>query len=438
MNISELLYRKIRKYKNNVFCEDGERRISYLDYLSMVTTVCRFLKQKCQRKVLIHCQQGLNMSIGILAGLFAGKVNIPINRNLNDVLLSNIYEQINDYYELTDRDVIECIYNSSIKSDESVNYERYPFIVFTSGTSGRFKGAELSGEGLIFNIKSIIRTVRYQAADRILISRSLAHIAALVGDFLAGLYKGAQFVFYDGEFIPKKISNIIQSNKVTVWNTTPTCICAFLTGHTNISLQKCVITGEVLTESVYKKIKTGLPQTIFYCGYGMTEASSRVSMAKLPSTIQTGYAGKILRGIKVKVVNDEIIIKSPGIMRGYIGGKRIESGWFYTNDRGKKHGRKLWVWGRKDRLIKRAGVSIDPVMIENIIQSDKYVADCKVFGKKDDFLGEKICMQVKPIDSAIVTKEYIERLCKKSLPSYMRFNEIEICDDIKLGATGKK
>ena len=216
-----------------------------------------------------------------------------------------------------------------------------------------------------------------------LISRSLSHVAALVGDLFVGIYSGIGFSFYDGEFSPSAIKKEIQAKRLTLWNGTPTCLffCAAL--RTELPIRKCVLSGEVLTKSVYERIKKGMRKTKFYVGYGLTEAAPRISMGRLRKKIQRGYAGKLIKGIRAKECDGEIQINTPALASGYVGRKRFAEKWFHTRDRGYIKGKRVYVLGRTDGVIIRGGVNIDPVMIEEAIQSDRNIVNCKVYGSPD-------------------------------------------------------
>lgn len=351
--------------------------------------------------------------------------------------VQNIAEQFHRYCYVTD-EYIEGAVNivpSGLYPPVSVPE---PIVLFTSGTTGKFKGVRLTQSGLLFNIKEITKIVRYKPEDKMLISRSLAHIAALVGDLFVGIFSGVSFSFYDGPFSPWAIKKEIQEKRITLWNGTPTCLFSCAVMHTEIPIEKCVLSGEVLTESVYERIKKRMPKTIFYVGYGMTEAAPRISMGRLPKRIQRGYAGKLLKGIKAQSCNGEIKIKSPALACGYIGEAGFMGKWFHTHDRGYIKGKKVYVLGRVDGLIVRGGVNIDPVMIEEAIQADRNIAHCKVYGKPDEILGQKICAVVQPLNAGIVTAEYVMDLCRKQLPEFMQCNKIEIIENFKIGVTGKK
>lgn len=223
-----------------------------------------------------------------------------------------------------------------------------------------------------------------------------------------------------------------------MWNGTPTSLFSCAVLRTEIPVKKCVLSGEVLTESVYERIRKRMPKTIFYAGYGMTEASPRISMGRLPERIQRGYAGKLLKGVKAKMSKGEIQIKSPALAYGYMDEKRFPEQWFHTHDRGYIKGKKVYVLGRLDGLIVRGGVNIDPVMIEETIQLDRNIAHCKVYGKPDEILGQKICVLVQPLAAGIVTEKYVMELCRKKLPEFMQCNEIKITEKFDIGVTGKK
>ncbi len=437
MNLVRTLMFRIRKNGTRTFTKDFEGCMKYFDLYQRIQIVGEAFRSLPSDNVILRCRKGKNMAIAILSGLYSGKKIIPVNRLLKEEQVQNIAEQFHRYCYVTD-EYIEGAVNivpSGLYPPVSVPE---PIVLFTSGTTGKFKGVRLTQSGLLFNIKEITKIVRYKPEDKMLISRSLAHIAALVGDLFVGIFSGVSFSFYDGPFSPWAIKKEIQEKRITLWNGTPTCLFSCAVMHTEIPIEKCVLSGEVLTESVYERIKKRMPKTIFYVGYGMTEAAPRISMGRLPKRIQRGYAGKLLKGIKAQSCNGEIKIKSPALACGYIGEAGFMGKWFHTHDRGYIKGKKVYVLGRVDGLIVRGGVNIDPVMIEEAIQADRNIAHCKVYGKPDEILGQKICAVVQPLNAGIVTAEYVMDLCRKQLPEFMQCNKIEIIENFKIGVTGKK
>ena len=437
MNLVRTLMFRIRKNGTRTFTKDFEGCMKYFDLYQRIQIVGEAFRSLPSDNVILRCRKGKNMAIAILSGLYSGKKIIPVNRLLKEEQVQNIAEQFHRYCYVTD-EYIEGAVNivpSGLYPPVSVPE---PIVLFTSGTTGKFKGVRLTQSGLLFNIKEITKIVRYKPEDKMLISRSLAHIAALVGDLFVGIFSGVSFSFYDGPFSPWAIKKEIQEKRITLWNGTPTCLFSCAVMHTEIPIEKCVLSGEVLTECVYERIKKRMPKTIFYVGYGMTEAAPRISMGRLPKRIQRGYAGKLLKGIKAQSCNGEIKIKSPALACGYIGEAGFMGKWFHTHDRGYIKGKKVYVLGRVDGLIVRGGVNIDPVMIEEAIQADRNIAHCKVYGKPDEILGQKICAVVQPLNAGIVTAEYVMDLCRKQLPEFMQCNKIEIIENFKIGVTGKK
>lgn len=420
---------KLNPFRYRGYYYDAETGLYYLNSRYYDPSIGRFINADDISYIQPTDINGLN--------LFAYCGNIPVNRLLKEEQVQNIAEQFHRYCYVTD-EYIEGAVNivpSGLYPPVSVPE---PIVLFTSGTTGKFKGIRLTQSGLLFNIKEITKIVRYKPEDKMLISRSLAHIAALVGDLFVGIFSGVSFSFYDGPFSPWAIKKEIQEKRITLWNGTPTCLFSCAVMHTEIPIEKCVLSGEVLTESVYERIKKRMPKTIFYVGYGMTEAAPRISMGRLPKRIQRGYAGKLLKGIKAQSCNGEIKIKSPALACGYIGEAGFMGKWFHTHDRGYIKGKKVYVLGRVDGLIVRGGVNIDPVMIEEAIQADRNIAHCKVYGKPDEILGQKICAVVQPLNAGIVTAEYVMDLCRKQLPEFMQCNKIEIIENFKIGVTGKK
>lgn len=437
MTLSQTMLNRIKKNSRRIFTEYHGVLITYGDLFEKIKAVSAKYCSLSSDTIILRCEKGINMAVAVLAALYSNKKVIPINRSLNEEQVKSIVEQFFNVCCITDEDIEQTSVALAKNLCLSVVTSE-PIVLFTSGTTGKFKGVRLTQEGMLFNVRRIAKVVRYGKKDKMLICRSLAHIAALVGDLFVGIFSGVSFVFYDGNFSPLDIQNSIWKNKITIWNSTPTCLFSCVVLRMAIRIKKCVLSGEVLTESAFTRIKHNMPETIFYAGYGMTEAAPRVSMGKIPKKIKTGYAGKLLRGVKAKVVEGEIQINSPALASGYIGEREFTTPWYHTHDRGYIARNRVYVIGRTDDLIVRGGVNIDPVMIENAILTDLNIANCKVYAKPDMVMGQKICAVVQPLKYGVVTENYVLQLCRKKLPKFMWCNEIKITENLHIGVTGKK
>lgn len=207
-----------------------------------------------------------------------------------------------------------------------------------------------------------------------------------------------------------------------------------------------------MTEGMARTIRKAFPNTDVYCGYGLSEASPRV--AYLPAKDfddDPTCAGIALPSVKIRIARQngkdaargevgEVLLKGNNVMTGYFDDAErtrntISNGWLHTGDLGYigKNGR-LYIKGRKDDMIIRAGMNIYPAEIENILSTDGRVCEVQVYGyRKND--TQEIGMTV---SGDFYSENEVMKMCKQYLPSYQLPSKIELVDKLERNAGGKR
>ena len=417
MKLYNFLLSKMLTYGNKIAFAN-----SNITYRKLIKIVKEQSKQYKEKGKLIHTTKNEKekQAIEILSILASKNVCVPIT----------------DKYGLKQKKyVVDLI------SDDKNIYDDLSFIMFTSGTTSTSKGVMLTDENIINNILGNDDCLNISREENILIIRPLVHISALVGELLFALYKGLTIHFYEDTLVPRKINQYINENSITILGSTPTMFNMFLKTKCNLmSLKHAVISGERLSKEIAVSLINNYSHINFYNVYGMTENSPRATcLNNNDFNVFVGSVGKPLLNTDIKIINNEICIKSKSIMKGYyknkeLTNKKIINGYYHTGDAGyfNEYGY-LYVLGRIDNMIIKSGVNIYPEEIENQVRKYENVKDCLVYKITDENDLENIGLKV--VGDVSISK-LLRYLCK-ALPSIMVPSKITIVDKLDKTPSGK-
>jgi fatty-acyl-CoA synthase len=293
--------------------------------------------------------------------------------------------------------------------DEDVSLDDVAVIMYTSGTTGRPKGAMLSHGNLTWNVVNVLIDHDFKGDDMSLVVAPLFHIAALAMISLPTLVKGGT-VLVRPTFDPAGALELIASRGVTQMFGVPTMFNAMAKTEewegTDLSGLRSVMCGgaPVPTATIDTYLARGV---VFIQGYGMTETSPGLLFLDGPSsTVKAGTAGVPSFFTDVRLVGPdmddaepgergEILAAGPNVMKGYWGrpketGAAFSDGtWFHTGDVAivDPDGYYTIVDRTKDIIIS-GGENIYPAEVEDAILHHPAVAECAVFGVPDERWGE--------------------------------------------------
>lgn len=269
----------------------------------------------------------------------------------------------------------------------SETYLEAAFVMLTGGTTGNAKGIILSDKNVITNLEYIDGYFDVTGCKSICIMRPLSHVSALVGELLFALTKGLRIYFYEEAFVPSRLIKFLKENEIDVFCSTPTVFDALSSVQSEMpNLKVASISGERLNPFIAEKLAKKFIGTDFYNVYGLTEHSPRVS-ALLPKDFlkKAGSVGKPIGDVEIKIDDGELAVRSPCVMQGYVHGGvgKIKQGWLYTGDMPHIDSEGyLYIDGRKDGMINRAGVNIFPEEAEGMIKKCAQVEDVIVYETK--------------------------------------------------------
>ena len=274
------------------------------------------------------------------------------------------------------------------------SYDEVCLILFTSGSMGLPKAVQLTYKNLIESASQWNDELGFRQIDKYLNFLPIHHIGG-ISIFIRSIlfcFKSIQFNSFDA----KDVLEMIKNNKVTLVSLVPKMLKTLIEFDKEDVLK--VLRGIVLSggpsddEIIKKCIEEKLP---IYKSYGMTETGSGISgfwLNKNPKKYKS--VGKIFSNTYCKIIDKQLILKGPSIMRGYVGSKKIKD-WFNTGDYANidKDGYIFIHMRRKDRIV-TGGENVDPKEIESILLKHPEINWIKVYGKFDKNWGQIIAAEV--------------------------------------------
>src|SRR3954449_5284584 len=330
-------------------------------------------------------------------------------------------------------------------------------ILYTSGTTGQPKGAELTHSNLRRNAEVSRSLYDTSPDDVVLGALPLFHSFGQTCSLNATIAAGAMLTLIP-RFDPGKALEIVARDKVTIFMGVPTMYSAIL-HHENAddadtsTLRICVSGGSALPGELLRNFEEKFECTILE-GYGLSETSPVASFNHSESDRKVGSIGTPIEGVEMKVVDDEgndlppgevgeIVIKSHNVMKGYRNkldatAESIKDGWFHRGDMAKVDADGyFFIVDRKKELIIRGGYNVYPREIEEVLYEHPAVREAAVVGVPHDDLGEEVGAAVVLKDGEKVDADELRDFVKDQVAAYKYPRKIWFADDLPKGPTGK-
>ncbi len=335
-------------------------------------------------------------------------------------------------------------------------------ILYTSGTTGQAKGAELSHSNLLLNALTCNRLFRSTpGVDTHLLVLPLFHSFGSTVNMNAGFASAATLVLLP-RFDAAAAVKLLESEDVTFFAGVPTMYWGLLNALTDDvdvariagNMRVAVSGGSSLPLEIIKAVRERLGVTILE-GYGLSETSPVATFSDPDSEPRPGSIGIPVWGVELKLVKDywvtvegadeigEIAIRGHNIMRGYYNrrsetGAVLKDGWFRTGDlaRRDKDGFYYIVDRVKDMII-RGGFNVYPREIEEVLITHEAVSLAAVIGVPHESHGEEIKAFVILNPGASVTEDELIAWCREQMAAYKYPRIISIVESLPMTATGK-
>ena len=266
----------------------------------------------------------------------------------------------------------------------AIDPARVHTILFTSGTTGRAKAAQLSVGAHQANARASIETLRMDAGSSYLCNLPLFHVGGIATAVRCAV-AGATVVLHE-RFDADATAEALLGG-VTHASLVATTLRRLLEARPRFpdSVRAVLVGGGPAPLDLLARARAaGLP--VLHT-YGLTEAASQVTAERLDDA-DGSTAGRPLPGAEVRIVEGEIEVRGPSMMLGYLGEPPLR-GWFKTGDLGALDERgRLVVHARRTDLIVSGGENVYPAEVEAALLAHPDVADCAVLPWPDEQFGQ--------------------------------------------------
>ena len=323
-------------------------------------------------------------------------------------------------------------------------------ILYTSGTTGTPKGAELTHANLTENVAVSLELFELGPDAVLLGALPLFHAFGQTCGLNAAMAAGGTLSLLP-RFDAGKALGIIERDRVTVFEGVPTMYSAMLHHPEEVdtsSLQLCVSGGAAMPVEVLRAFERRFECTVLE-GYGLSETSPVASFSRRDRERKPGSIGLPVRGVEMRVLDasggvGEIAIRGHNVMKGYWNNPEATAmaidadGWFRSGDLGRVDGDGyFFIVDRKKEMIIRGGFNIYPREIEEVLHEHPDVMEAAIVGVPHDELGEEVgaAVVLKPGHEA--QAEDIKRFVKERVAAYKYPRHVWFEHALPKGPTGK-
>lgn len=329
-------------------------------------------------------------------------------------------------------------------------------ILYTSGTTGKPKGAMLTHKNLYSNASDVGDYLRMNDQDRIITTLPMFHVFCLTVALNAPLLNGATLLIAP-KFSPKEIFELAKEFEATVFAGVPTMynfLFQYPEGNPQDfkSLRLCISGGASLPVALLTNFEKKFNVRVSE-GYGLSEASPVTCFNPLDRPRKAGSIGTSILHVENKIVNElgeelpvgavgELIVSGPNVMKGYYNmpeetAAAIRDGWLYTGDLARMdEDGYFYIVDRKKDLIIVGGFNVYPREVEEVLYNHPDVVEAAVLGVPDSNLGEAVKCYVVSKNPNTTDQQLLE-YCREYLAKYKVPSSIEFLEELPKNTTGK-
>jgi long-chain acyl-CoA synthetase len=331
-------------------------------------------------------------------------------------------------------------------------------ILYTSGTTGQPKGAELTHANLAGNCRTTADTLAENTPDDVIMGcLPLFHVFGLTCGLNTAVLRGSTLTLIP-RFDGAKALSVIERDKVTVFEGVPTMFAGMLHSpdagtHDVSSLRLCISGGSAMPVEIMRSFEETFGCIVLE-GYGLSETSPVASFNHPHAERKPGSIGTPIAGVEMRLLDDdgkevpagevgEIAIRGENVMKGYWQrpdetAKSIPDGWFRTGDLARQDDDGyFFIVDRKKEMIIRGGYNVYPREIEEALYEHPAVAEAACIGIAHPELGEEVgaAVALKPGASAEVDE--LREFVKARVAAYKYPRHLWLVDALPKGPTGK-
>ena len=473
----------------------NKKKVSYRQLLELSDIFAAYLNNKGVGKgdnVAIFLRNSIEYIIAIIATSKLGAMSVPINTflkaeelhyiledcNVKMLIASAIHEKVvregtpgrlqkSIIWEGELSDIIggDQLFAKALEfvgnvEARTLSLDDIALIFYTSGTTGKPKGAMLSYRNVFSNSIAGAKTIGVYSKDRAIVFLPMFHSLTLsIGVILMLYVKGSIVIIQSVQ----PFSNIFKQTllkRVTLFFGIPDLYSALVKAKLpwyfmRFNAIRIFVSGaSALQEKTLEGMKKKFKKTTLIEGYGLSEASPAVCV-NIPGKTKARSVGPALQGYEIKIVDEnllevptgkigDIIVKGDNVMQGYLGkpeatAETVINGWLLTGDMGyvDEEGY-LFIVDRKKDLIISKGINIYPREIEDVLDMYNGIKASAVIGLLDEQCGEIPIAYVELEEDAKEIQEGdVKRYLKEHIANYKVPKHIYTIDELPKNATGK-
>ncbi|MBB6454705.1 long-chain acyl-CoA synthetase [Salirhabdus euzebyi] len=352
----------------------------------------------------------------------------------------------------------QLVLEGSLELDRPVlNDDDAAVILYTSGTTGKPKGAILTHKNLYSNAKDVADYLHISTEDKVLAALPMFHVFCLTVALNAPLMNGGTVLIMP-KFSPDTVFKVMKQYELTVFAGVPT-MYNYLLQYPNgnaadlESIRLCISGGAAMPEALLKNFEKKF-NVVISEGYGLSEASPVTCFNPLDRPRKVGSIGPSIVNVENKVVDElgeevpigevgELVVRGPNVMKGYYklpeeSAAALKDGWLYTGDMAKMdEDGYFYIVDRKKDLILVGGYNVYPREVEEVLYSNPKLAEVAVIGTPDPNTGEAVQAFVVLKENEQATQEELLAFCSERLAKYKVPKKMEFLEELPKNTTGK-
>jgi acyl-CoA synthetase (AMP-forming)/AMP-acid ligase II len=319
-------------------------------------------------------------------------------------------------------------------------------IIFTSGTTGRPKGAMMNHRQTLRMYEEWATLADLREGDRYLQINPYFHTFGLKAGLITSCLRGATMLPV-AVFDVDVVVDVIERERITMLPGPPTLYHSLLTvqDKARLSTLRAGVTGAAdIPVELVRRIHDELPFQTLMTGYGLTEAGN-VTLSRPGDSFEdvATTAGLPCEGVEVRIADDsEVLVRGYGVMQGYLDDPAATAqaidgdGWLHTGDLGNfDDSGRLRIVGRKKDMFIVGGFNAYPAEIEGFLMEHPAVAQAAVIGVPDERLGQ-VGKAFVVLSGALEAAELIG-WCRDRMAGFKVPRSVQFLESLPLNATGK-
>uniref|UniRef100_A0A942STX8 Long-chain-fatty-acid--CoA ligase n=2 Tax=Neobacillus citreus TaxID=2833578 RepID=A0A942STX8_9BACI len=492
--VDQMLERSTRRFPNKIALVSNEVRITYEELHNRVNILAGWLQFKGIKKgdkVALLLFNRIEYAECLYALAKIGAVAVPINFRLQPAEIEYILTNSEAKMIVVDNKLvstIEAIKNHLPNLEEMVvvddnslhNDSHYPYnqifanpytpslveleddddflICYTSGTTGKPKGAVLSHKNVYMNAMNYSLEFGLTKDEVQLITTPMFHIGG-ISAFSMVVLMGGRSIFHD-KFDPERVLETFDAEKITYSFMVPSMWNMLLehprSGEFDVSSLRVLCTAAASTPlELKKRLMKHFPNAGVFDTYGQTETSPGTTTLKPTDSLnKSGSVGLSFTNVEIRVVDErmldvepgqvgEIIFRGPTVMKGYYKNpeataEAFRGGWLHSGDLAvtDEEGY-ISVVDRKKDMIISGGENIYPKEIEEVLYTHPDILEAAVIGVPDPKWGETVKALIVLRNGKSLTEQEVINYCSGALASYKKPRYVEFLEELPRNAAGK-